>query len=526
MAKYIGDVISQINYNANFNYIIDELPNPTYKNDSEAAKKWTINRNKHVKSVIYAWSTDTKIETSEEYQQGNHVSPLSLKDIALKEFNIDRDELVRIEKVLQTHDRSRFADDEFFPMANWTYSPRIGEQPIEAYNISRLKHYQRNAHHLEHYVFFNINTTRPAHDTYAVQMPDNYIWELIADWLSNPDLTYGMYAHSPQPFYFYWRSKYKFLYVRHTFWDSGVHYDDSTNESGSNTEEESTSRSLDETSEVESTLGSDTTRDSSDTDTSETTSDEDDSGSTSNGYTVYSEYEYYTKEPLEPVLPKIIPIHPITAARIEQIVDRWQPRDDRDPSNYPDLANARKTGNTYVVPDAQPSTGGGSSDEGSSSGSDSGSSSGSDGDTGETGGSPGGSTHVDDDPSSSGESGSSGGSSSSTELNSGDGSNASGETGGSPGGNTHVDDDPSSSGGSGSHSESSDGSANQGTQGGTPGGSTHVDDIEGTTYTGNTNSGSESSSGSNDSGGTSSGGSGGSTSDPSTSSDIHFDDLP
>lgn len=293
MPEFIADVIDQINYNANFNYDKPDLPNPTYQDDVEACRKWAADRHEHAKKVVNVWYQDTGIETAEEYDHGDHSSPKSLKTIATEEFSqyTTPDMFINIQDNLRSHDRSGFSEDEFYPTANKVFSSRISEQPANAYDYARLKHYHRNPHHLEYYVYHNyhkIGVPDPSTAVTPVEMPLVYIWEMLCDWLSNKELNTGMvdvitgtatYAnqHSPQPFFFYWRSKYKYNYQRHV---------QEVNEG------------------------------------------------TRNGSTLLVTYEWYTRSAAQPMLPQLVPIHPTTDAILREIVDWWQPKDDRAaPSN-------------------------------------------------------------------------------------------------------------------------------------------------------------------------------------------------
>lgn len=221
MPSYIGTVIDQINYNSNFNYNIDMLPNPASQEDANACRQYKMMIEKHVIRVIETWLKDSRIEdkpilkfnSSQSEGWGDYIveptshthdATWSLKKIAEEEYNIDPKIKVDVDTVIRVHDRSRFSEDEFFPSANHFF----GTDDVAAFQIAELKHYQRNSHEFIHYVIPDVVTC---------DMPEVFFWERMAVWLSNfedPDYKYNL-NNGYNPFQYYWGkdSNYKWIWV-------------------------------------------------------------------------------------------------------------------------------------------------------------------------------------------------------------------------------------------------------------------------------------------------------------------------
>ena len=261
MPKFLDEIIQQINYHANFGYLKpNEVPNEVYKNDADACRQYSDDVREHVKKVMDVWFNDTGIEQAEQYEHGTTVAHKypshSLRWIAEHEFNVSEGVLLDVDAVIRSHDRSRYTDDEFYPMGNAVYSAAshtggninnpLTSAAQAAYDLARVKHYNRNPHHTQHYVYndrdtsnrdgedvtiedvhnfdnhevivnpldgtktyiydyFNID--RPRYAQLAADMNEVFIWEMIADWIAT------IADDFPQPFIYYWGSKYK-TYMR------------------------------------------------------------------------------------------------------------------------------------------------------------------------------------------------------------------------------------------------------------------------------------------------------------------------
>lgn len=200
----IGQVISELNYNASFGFNKNELPNPAPQNNNDACSKYSSNIKKHINQVIDIWFNDTGIENISGYRPNaryNHTSPMPLRTIAEKEFGVNKKLLYDIDDIIRLHDRSRFSEDEFFASANHFY----GTDDSKAFQIAQLKHIQRNAHELGHYIYHdetgNIVTS---------EMNEAFIWERIAVWIANyrfHDYVYNDNPNHYEIFQFYWNAR-------------------------------------------------------------------------------------------------------------------------------------------------------------------------------------------------------------------------------------------------------------------------------------------------------------------------------
>ena len=72
MPRYISDVINQINYNANFEFTFDQLPNDVPQNDADACRQYKNMLNDHINRVQHVWYRDTGIETLPDIDYGDY----------------------------------------------------------------------------------------------------------------------------------------------------------------------------------------------------------------------------------------------------------------------------------------------------------------------------------------------------------------------------------------------------------------------------------------------------------------------
>lgn len=78
------------------------------------------------------------------------------------------------------HDMSKFIPSEFIPYAKTFYKPDGSKQYVEtdAFNMAWNHHQKRNKHHHQYWVL-----REDSGKVYALEMPDIYIQEMIADWI-------------------------------------------------------------------------------------------------------------------------------------------------------------------------------------------------------------------------------------------------------------------------------------------------------------------------------------------------------
>ena len=71
------------------------------------------------------------------------------------------------------HDWSKFLPSEFFPYANFFY----GSGKERSFDVAWLLHQKRNPHHWQYWIL-----REDSGNVKYIEMPDKYIWEMIADW--------------------------------------------------------------------------------------------------------------------------------------------------------------------------------------------------------------------------------------------------------------------------------------------------------------------------------------------------------
>jgi hypothetical protein len=81
---------------------------------------------------------------------------------------------------LHTHDLSKYGDEEYAAYDKYFYGKQ-GKTPEvkEAFNFAWLHHIHNNPHHWQHWVLINDDD-----GTHALEMPEEYVVEMICDWWS------------------------------------------------------------------------------------------------------------------------------------------------------------------------------------------------------------------------------------------------------------------------------------------------------------------------------------------------------
>ena len=92
----------------------------------------------------------------------------------------------RIAEHIKNHDTSKNFEDEYKAYDDYFYGERTQEVK-DAFNLAWLKHIHRNPHHWQHWVLIQDKGNA---ETYysgkmiALDIPDDYIMEMICDWWS------------------------------------------------------------------------------------------------------------------------------------------------------------------------------------------------------------------------------------------------------------------------------------------------------------------------------------------------------
>ena len=93
---------------------------------------------------------------------------------------IDGKKMIEAMMNAEEHDKSKYDKEEYDAYDAYFYGP--GERPPEiqeAFNKAWLHHQHNNPHHWQYWVLVN---DEPTEGTIALEMPDEYIYEMIADW--------------------------------------------------------------------------------------------------------------------------------------------------------------------------------------------------------------------------------------------------------------------------------------------------------------------------------------------------------
>lgn len=90
---------------------------------------------------------------------------------------MDLDELDK--QVCSEHDASKDLTDEYFAYDRYFYGGNRSYKVVEDFNYAWLYHIHRNPHHWQYWVLVNDN---PDEGIVTLDMPINYIIEMICDW--------------------------------------------------------------------------------------------------------------------------------------------------------------------------------------------------------------------------------------------------------------------------------------------------------------------------------------------------------
>lgn len=125
----------------------------------------------------------TQEEMSKEYREylNKHIENINNGFEWLK-LNFDLKPWLKVElsKQVATHDVSKYdLDDEFFDYMMYFYSDEQSKGIENAFNKAWLHHIHKNPHHWQHWVLIEDDGNQ-----IAIDMPLQYIYEMILDWWS------------------------------------------------------------------------------------------------------------------------------------------------------------------------------------------------------------------------------------------------------------------------------------------------------------------------------------------------------
>lgn len=99
----------------------------------------------------------------------------------LPEIFLDKDQQDDINKHIKEHDKSKYDSNEYEAYDKYFYGKNKSYEVVRAFNKAWLMHIHKNPHHWQHWILINDN---PNEGEIILDMPDNYIIEMICDWWS------------------------------------------------------------------------------------------------------------------------------------------------------------------------------------------------------------------------------------------------------------------------------------------------------------------------------------------------------
>jgi hypothetical protein len=93
--------------------------------------------------------------------------------------NIRLDCLDLVYQIGFAHDDSKTSEDEYNAYDAYFYGGNRSYQVVQDFNYAWLNHIHRNPHHWQHWILIN---DEPDEGDIILDMPENYILEMICDW--------------------------------------------------------------------------------------------------------------------------------------------------------------------------------------------------------------------------------------------------------------------------------------------------------------------------------------------------------
>lgn len=88
----------------------------------------------------------------------------------------DNSLIAKVQVNVTNHDMSKYGPEEFDVYAAYFYGKRTSRVERE-FNYAWLHHIHHNQHHWQHWLLVN-----DTDGTYALEMPEEYVYEMICDW--------------------------------------------------------------------------------------------------------------------------------------------------------------------------------------------------------------------------------------------------------------------------------------------------------------------------------------------------------
>lgn len=103
-----------------------------------------------------------------------HVANVQKAYFWLRDHNIIKD--LNLYDQINIHDLSKYSDEEYKAYDNYFYGNKT-KKVQEEFDYAWLHHIHNNPHHWQYWLLVNDED-----GTYALEMPENYVIEMISDW--------------------------------------------------------------------------------------------------------------------------------------------------------------------------------------------------------------------------------------------------------------------------------------------------------------------------------------------------------
>ena len=113
-----------------------------------------------------------------------HVDNVKKAYMWLKEHNIIKEDIL---DQLSLHDASKYTDEEYKAYDDYFYGTKT-EKVKKDFDYAWLHHIHENPHHWQHWVLVNDDE-----GSYALEMPKEFVYEMICDWWSFSHKTGNLY---------------------------------------------------------------------------------------------------------------------------------------------------------------------------------------------------------------------------------------------------------------------------------------------------------------------------------------------
>ena len=113
-----------------------------------------------------------------------HVDNVKKAYMWLKDHNIIKEDIL---DQLNLHDASKYTDEEYKAYDDYFYGTKT-EKVKKDFDYAWLHHIHENPHHWQHWVLVNDDE-----GSYALEMPKEFVYEMICDWWSFSHKTGNLY---------------------------------------------------------------------------------------------------------------------------------------------------------------------------------------------------------------------------------------------------------------------------------------------------------------------------------------------